>query len=498
MNNSIHTSRGQKSLRLRFQEALDQRHQLSTLRSLPSSPSSSSSPIFQNNNNNKMHHQPNIDFSTNDYLGLAHSRKQLDKVNKKYELFLQNTPPPYLGSTGSRLLSGNSSLASNLELKLARIHSPRYPASALLCNSGYDANLSLLSSIPIDDDFIVMDELVHNSLIMGVRMSRIPPEQVITFRHNDISDLKKKLFFISQLTHEKNIVENEKSKKKKSEIILVVESVYSMDGDVAPLRDILDTALEFKASVIVDEAHGLGVFGRTNVQNISGNMETRPDKLQTTITTNNSESGGGSGCLCALELESHPALLATVYTFGKAAGCHGAVIITSNIVKQYLINYARPFIYSTALPPHSLCTIECAYDTMIGEEGEALRQRVFRLVDVFRSSFVEEFKRIFGVDDDNEIHNNLLRTSYSPIQAVMCRGNEHCRRVATMLRENGSFDVFPIRSPTVPKGEERIRIIIHAHNTEQEVFDFVRCISKVMVESMKIGAESDRRKISKL
>ena len=209
-------------------------------------------------------------------------------------------------------------------------------------------------------------------------------------------------------------------------------------------------------------------------------------------------NGGGTGCLCALGLESHPALLAAVYTFGKAAGCHGAVIITKEVVKQYLVNYARPFIYSTSLPPHSLCTIERAYDTMIGIEGERLRHRLFELVTLFRQRFVEQFKVTFHIEDENEIHDDLLLTSYSPIQAVMCRGNQHCTRVAAMIREKGSFDVFPIRSPTVPKGEERIRIIMHAHNNEEQVTDLVQCLSKYMIESMKIQSRSNLPTVSKL
>lgn len=494
------------SLEERFKEALQTRHQLSTLRKLQldSTVAGGSTNHICNSKGNL---QPSVDFSSNDYLGLAHSKAQLSKVNQKYETHIKTAQPPYLGSTGSRLLSGNSTLATNLETKLAKIHSPRNPASALLCNSGYDANLSLLSSIPIDLDYILMDELVHNSLIMGVRMSRIPQEQVITFQHNDIDDLRKKLFFVSKITHEKNSIGHEKKQQKKqSEIIVVIESVYSMDGDVAPLKEILDVALKYDANVIVDEAHGLGVFGITNVQNIINEVSSFTDQTALSNGLDNKiiegqpkeQSGGGGGCLCALQLESHPALLAAVYTFGKAAGCHGAVIITNEVLKQYLINYARPFIYSTSLPPHSLCTIECAYETMTGREGEKLRHQVFKLVHLFRQQSVEEFKRTFSIEDDEKIHKHLLLTSYSPIQAVMCRGNEHCIRVATMLREKGRFDVFPIRSPTVPKGEERIRIIIHAHNNEAQVIELVQCISKFMVESMKTEAEFERQKLAKL
>ena len=183
-------------------------------------------------------HVPNsIDFSSNDYLGLAHDPKQHTKVEETYQN-LQDKK--LLGSTGSRLLTGDSEYAHTLEKRLAKWH--RRPA-ALLCNSGYDANLSVLSSVTLDT-IVIMDELSHNSLQTGVKLSK--KCDVNTFRHNDVSDLQRLL---------------EHFHAKSKPILVVVESVYSMDGDIAPLREILDLSSKFQACVIVDEAHGLGVFG---------------------------------------------------------------------------------------------------------------------------------------------------------------------------------------------------------------------------------------------
>jgi 8-amino-7-oxononanoate synthase len=476
-SNNVNEGENKKSkpcMEERLENALENRRRISTLRSLE----------LSNQKLPSLTTKATSDFSSNDYLGLAHSKSQLQKVNKAYHDYIESSNPPYLGSTGSRLLSGNSILATKLEQKLAKIHSPTLSTSALLFNSGYDANLSILSSIPMANDYILMDELVHNSLIMGVKMGRIPVDQVLSFQHNNVKDLEHKLVNLSHILDERNTIHNQGNNGHRGQIMIVVESVYSMDGDIAPLEQILDLALLYNANVVVDEAHGLGVFGKTNSSDLCCQSST-DDVVSISTNTNivSSSTIGGTGVIAALNLENHPSLLAAVYTFGKAAGCHGAVVIAKEVVKQYLINYARPFVYSTSLPPHSLCTIECAYDTMIGEEGSKLRKRVFGLVRLFRQSILTEF----GLNHNDDVHhqrnNNLLLNSSSPIQAIICRGNERCIYVSQLLRKLGPFDVFPIRSPTVPKGEERIRVIIHAHNHEKDILHLVKCLTASLKES---------------
>jgi 8-amino-7-oxononanoate synthase len=405
----------------RLQQALDRRRAEGSLRALKSIPELE---------------KESVDFSSNDYLGLAACPRQLSRVEKRFHA-VRNTCQKQLGATGSRLLSGDSVYCRELEEWLARLHNR--PA-ALIANSGYDANLSVTSCLPVD--VIVMDELCHNSIVMGVRWNKREHDTIIErFKHNNVEHLK----VILQSIAVGRVV------------LVIVESVYSMDGDVAPLQEILDISRTFGAQVVVDEAHGLGIYGRTNREDLS--VEHSNDKNEVAI--------GGTGVLAALELESHPALLCSVHTFGKAAGCHGAVLCCSSPrLFDYLLNYARPFIYSTALPLHSLITIKCAYETMIGSDGKERRQQVFRLVRLFQRQ--------------SKNMDIQLYPSNSPIQALLMSGNNVCVDFCAQMRQHHSIILFPIRAPTVPPGQERVRIILHANNTPSQVMRLVECIGKTL------------------
>lgn len=388
-----------------------------------------------------------IDFSSNDYLGLAQCSRQQERVEAAYQTASASSLTP-LGATGSRLLSGDSVYCRKLEEWLARLHNR--PA-ALVCNSGYDANLCITSCLPVD--VVLMDELCHNSIVMGVRWnSRQENTIVVTFRHCDVKDLEQKLQTLAG----------------GKVVLVVVESVYSMDGDVAPLQDIMDVSSTFGAQVVVDEAHGLGIFGRTNRRDL--NLD------DIGLSDENSMVDGGTGVLAALNLESHPSLLCSVHTFGKAAGCHGAVLCcSSQLLRDYLLNYARPFIYSTALPLHSLVTIQCSYESMIGNDGEERRRRVFELVRIFRH-MVESILKVALPSNSNI----ALCPSDSPIQALLVPGNEDCIEFCRMMQRSHGILLYPIRAPTVPRGQERVRIILHAHNTLDQVTNLVECMSKTL------------------
>ena len=461
----------------RLQEQLDRRQREGTLRSLIPLPKQSDVDKIEQN----IPTQPIIDFASNDYLGLARCKNQHALVQSAYDDTCSNTnvqqQQPTLGSAGSRLLSGDSNLARSIEAKLANIHNRQ---AALLFNSGYDANLSILSSLPYnEDDCIVMDELVHNSLVMGIRMSRLNKKRVVMFKHNDVVDLKK-------------VLEKEISSRPVSSTLVVVESVYSMDGDVAPLKDILELAKEYNARVMVDEAHGLGVYGKTNLHDLKSNSI----NVEYNDGTTNIEktTRGGTGVLAALNLEHHSALFCSIHTFGKAAGCHGAVVAGSNTLISYLVNYARPFVYSTALPTHSLVTIQQSYESMMGNVGEDRRKKVFQLVRLFRKKMLD------GIDILKQEYPNSdfeLLPSPSPIQAIVVPGNEQCISVCQYLRNVGNLDVYPIRSPTVTKGKERIRIILHSHNTENEVNELTTMII-LSLRKLMSGSINDKKIISKL
>ena len=460
----------------RLKEHLDRRRREGTLRSLMRLPTAIDAKNDQELPNSIS--STLIDFASNDYLGFARCSHQRALVQSAYDqLFNPNIGigmrSPMLGASGSRLLSGDSHLARTLEVELADVHNR--PA-ALLFNSGYDANLSVLSSLPYrEDDAIVMDELVHNSLVMGVRMGRLKRERVYMFKHNDVVDLRRVLDHVAS------------SSSSLSSTFVVVESVYSMDGDIAPLKSILELAKDMGAVVMVDEAHGLGVYGHTNAKNLEM-ISTDGDTSDIGNNAVDEQIKGGAGVLAALILESHPALLCSIHTFGKAAGCHGAIVAGSTTLIEYLVNYARPFVYSTALPQHSLVSIQQAYKSMMGGEGEIRRTKVFRLVCFFREGISADLNADFPGSGFE------LLPSPSPIQAVVVPGNERCISVCQYLRNVG-FDVYAIRSPTVAKGKERIRIILHAHNSEDDVSGLMKML---VVALKRLSVPNPLKLISKL
>lgn len=303
-----------------------------------------------------------------------------------------------VGSTGSRLISGNSNLFNEIENDIAIFH---HSESALIYNSGYDANLGLLSSVPQKGDLILSDELIHASLIDGIRLSFATHYK---FKHNDVNSLKELL---------------ERHENTFNEIYIVVESVYSMDGDCAPLLDILKLCDKKNIHLIVDEAHAIGVFG---------------------------EQGRG---LCD-ELHIEKDCFARIYTFGKAMGCHGAAIVGSEELKKYLINFSRSFIYTTAMPEHSLLSIKSAYQLLaITNEIEKLRSNIS-----YFNSHINNSSNF--IESESAIHCKLIS------------GNTQVQEASKKLQHLDIF-VKSIKSPTVKEGQERLRICLHSFNSKQEI-----------------------------
>ena len=267
---------------------------------------------------------------------------------------------------------------------------------------------------------VIYDELSHNSLIMGIRSGR--QDHTYNFKHNDIINLK-------EILKNNNNINNE--------IIIAVEAVYSMDGDICPIKEILDLAHEYNAMVVVDEAHSIGVIGSK-----------------------------GEGLVNALGLESHPNLLGVVYTYGKGLGFHGASLVTSHeSLISYMLNYSRPLIYSTSLPIPSVITIQAAYEELFSEETSMKRKKLTMLIEHFQ-------KEAIG------LQLPVLKSS-TPIQAIMVPSNERVLGLSSYLRQN-NYCCLPIRAPTVPIGSERIRIIVHAHNSEKEISDMCRLIKNFL------------------
>jgi 8-amino-7-oxononanoate synthase len=401
-------------------EALEKRRTVRTIRRLQTAPTNTTDAI---------------DFSSNDYLGLAQSATQAALVNSRYD------HTSILGATGSRLLSGDSAQFQEMEANLCAWHDG---AAALLCNSGYDANLSVVSSLPCN--CIVYDEYAHNSIHMGMRLWKNNDinKRLVAFQHNDCADLQRQL-----------------QAHKLSSNVVIIESVYSMDGDVAPVKRMLDLCQIYNAQLVVDEAHGLGIYGL--------------------------------GVIARDGLTHHPNLHCSIYTFGKAAGCHGAAVIcTSKTLKEYLVNYAYPFIYSTALPPHSLTTIQCSYETMTGPVGDSLRRRVFDMVELFRTGL-----RDHCVDSGNTLNKSVyLLPSSTPIQALMISGNKQCTTFCQKIlyKSNQKILLYPIKTPTVPAGLERVRIILHSHNSDDQVHELISLI-KIVLHEMGLADTTGRARL---
>ena len=348
------------------------------------------------------HTPQSIDFCSNDYLGFARSKELHIRIKKEANTLSYQMN----GATGSRLLSGNHQYTEETEHFIADFHSS--PA-ALLFNSGYDANVGLLSSIPQRGDTIITDELIHASLIDGARLSHA---QRFRFKHNDTEDLEQKL------------------KNAKGICYVVVESIYSMDGDQAPLSKIAELCSTYNANLIVDEAHAIGVFGEQ-----------------------------GRGLIHQLGLQHQ--IFARVITYGKALGVHGAAILGSTTLRSYLINFARSFIYTTASPLHQVIAIRCAYELL------AEKKQQIQIAD--RINFYNELIECLCL---RRIH------STSCIQTILFTNDLATKEAAHHLQTKG-FEVRAILSPTVPEGEERLRICLHLFNTKKEISSLIHHLKDI-------------------
>ncbi|WP_309608887.1 pyridoxal phosphate-dependent aminotransferase family protein [Flavobacterium sp.] len=349
-----------------------------------------------------------IDFSSNDYLGFAKSESIFNETHQ----FLLDKNIKTNGATGSRLLSGNHILYQETENFIANFH---LAETAIIFNSGYDANVGFFGSIPQRNDIILYDELCHASIRDGIIMSNAKSYK---FNHNDFEDLEQK-------------IKNLELKIKNIEIYIVTESIFSMDGDTPNFEELIQVSEKYNCLLVVDEAHALGVFGEK-----------------------------GEGLIQSLGLQNK--IFARIMTFGKGLGCHGAAILGSQDLKDYLINFARSFIYTTGLSPHSVATILMAYHQLQSEKEtiEKLRHNIIH--------FNQE-KNILGLKP-------LFVRSKSAIQSAIIPGNEKVKNIAKQLQEKG-FDAKAILSPTVPEGQERLRICLHSYNSEKEISDVLGLLS---------------------
>ena len=266
-----------------------------------------------------------------------------------------------------------------------------------------DANVGLISTVARPNDVIFYDELVHASIHQGMQLS---DAKLVAFAHNDMIDLEEKL----------------KLKAVGQIGFIITESLFSMEGDQPDLQKLADLASNYEVELIIDEAHATGLFGR---------------------------NGAGLCNVAAIEAKC----FARVYTFGKAIGSHGAVVVGSQKLKQYLINFSKPFIYSTALETHNLLSVKHSYFYLQNNINQQIKLN--NLIFYFKNKF-HSLKTKFSLIGDG------------PIFGILVSGNESCRRIAKHLQENG-LNIRPIVAPTVPKGTERLRIILHSYNSKEEI-----------------------------
>ncbi|WP_036841166.1 pyridoxal phosphate-dependent aminotransferase family protein [Polaribacter sp. Hel_I_88] len=351
-----------------------------------------------------------VDFSSNDYLGFAKSSAIFDKTHQ----FLIDKNSKQNGATGSRLLSGNHNLYSEVESFLSDFHQTE---SATIFNSGYDANIGFFSAVPQRNDIILYDEFSHASIRDGIQLSNA---KSFKFLHNDLENLEAMLKRPFDCAQGDNNV-----------IYVVTESVFSMDGDSPDLVNLAKICKKYNAYLIVDEAHALGVFGKN-----------------------------GAGLVQDLNLQND--VFARIITFGKALGCHGAAILGIKDLQDYIVNFARSFIYTTGLSPHSLATIKIAYNEMLKQPFDCAQGDIFQQDNINLSEnihhFLEEVKRL-KLD---------FIPSCSAIHCCIISGNENVKSISEKFKEKG-FEVKAILSPTVPQNQERLRFCLHSYNSFEEI-----------------------------
>jgi len=338
-----------------------------------------------------------LDFTSNDYLGLASHPALREAISSA----LDNDR--VVGAGGSRLLRGHHEAHEELEEFAAKFFSVE---RALYFGSGFIANFALFTTLAGRHDAVVFDERIHASVKEGIHAA---PAARYRAGHNDLQS------FADEIARARN--------DGAREIFIAVESVYSMDGDLAPLQGLSALAEESGATLVVDEAHATGIFG---------------------------QRGRGLGEMCQT-----PRWI-TLHTCGKALGVSGALVCAKSDVIEYLINKARPFIYSTAPPPFLARAVKRALELV--DEEPWRRERVLKLAALAHSEL-----------------NGEAQFAGSQIIPVIIGDDETALSVADGVQKQG-FDVRAIRPPTIPEGTSRLRVAIHATHSEDVIKELAAAI----------------------
>jgi 8-amino-7-oxononanoate synthase len=340
-----------------------------------------------------------IDFCSNDYLGLSSYKIKTNHSRNSGE--------------GSRLIAGSSSTTHAAEITLATFFKVE---SALMFNSGYDANLGLFSSISTKNTLIIFDEYIHASVRDGIRLGL---GKSFHFKHNDCVDL------------ERIITAN---KTKFETIFVAIESLYSMGGDLSPLTEMTKICKRNGVLLIVDEAHAGGVFEKE-----------------------------GRGVAVDLAVEND--VFARVFTFGKGYGSHGACVVGEKSLKKYLINFARSFIYTTALPASAYERVDLLFTNnknVIASRRDLLQENI------------QFFTTTLG-----QLQLHSASATQSPIQILSLHQFDKVKLLNEL--SNSNFAVKPIFHPTVPVEKECLRICLHTFNTALEIKSLLDFLNRFVI-----------------
>lgn len=350
-----------------------------------------------------------VNFCSNDYLGLAHHPQIINAMQKAASVY-------GTGSSASPLVSGKSSLHRQLEIRLAGMLGRD---RVLLLSSGYAANLALLSAlIHSRHQIVIQDKLCHASMVDGSAIAHV---KIKRYKHADVQSLE-------------NILARRPDAD--SSPLVMTESVFSMDGDMAPLPEIAAVCRKYSACLVVDDAHAFGVIG---------------------------QDGLGGLNHFSLSQQDVPLMMAT---FGKALGVYGAFVAGPAALIETLIQRARPYIYSTALPVPLIAAADTALDVMMNEKWR--RQHLAELIDRFRSGAGR-----LGI---------RLENSTTPIQPVIIGAPEPTLRCSRYLEQHGIF-VSAIRPPTVPHNSSRLRITLSALHTAEQVDELLSTLNSALMKT---------------
>ena len=355
-------------------------------------------------------------FGTNNYLGLTHHP---DVINASKKASNYGT-----GSTGSRLTTGASFEARELEENLSKFKTTE---STLIFNTGYMANLGIIYTLTKENDIIFSDQLNHASIIDGTRISKA---KVRVYKHKDAKDLENLIQTEIKELKEKNI--------NSSNFFIVTDGVFSMDGDIAPLPELVEIANKYNCCLIIDDAHATGVIGKTG----KGTVEYYKDKTGIDLTE-------------SVDLQ--------IGTLSKALASEGGFVCGKKTYIDYLINKSRPFIFSTALSPSTIASANAALNLLKKNSNEYLTK----------------------LQNNTKLMRNLLKEGglnvidgETPIIPIIIGPADLTNKFSKELEKEGIL-VSAIRPPSVPKGESRLRLTVIATHTKEEITFTAKTMIKI-------------------